>query len=456
MSHWSYDAVFYQIYPLGLCGAPHTNDFSKASTPRLAQLHDWIPHMQSLGINALYLSPLFESSTHGYDTADFYHVDRRLGDRQTLIDLVQALHAAGIRLILDGVFHHVGRHFWAFRDLQTNGPASPYRDWFTGIDFGRRSPHGDPFSYADWDGHSELVKLNLANPDLRTHIFDAVRHWFADYGIDGLRLDVAEQLDPAFIHDLAQVCRECRPDAWLLGEQIHGDYRQLVNPTMLDSATNYEFYKGLYSSHNDRNYFEIAYSLNREFGPQGIYRGAPLYNFADNHDVNRVASTLHNPHHLTPLYALLFTVPGVPSIYYGSEWGLGGTKANDDWPLRPQLDPPPAGQAGSQPRLQAQITRLIQLRHQLTALRHGDYTQLHVDHEQLAFARHAAHQTVIVVVNAAATPARLDLRHNLHDGALHDALDPAYTTHMHNRQLSVEVPPYQARVLVSRTTTSEN
>jgi cyclomaltodextrinase len=449
MSNWAHDAVFYHIYPLGLCGAPHTNDFHSPPTPRLAQLHDWIEHMQSMGVNALYLGPLFESRTHGYDTADYYQVDRRLGDRQTLADLSTALHTAGIRLILDGVFHHVGRDFWAFRDLQTNGPASAYRDWFVGIDFGRRSPYGDPFSYADWDGHSELVKLNLANPDLRAHLFDAIRHWFNDYAIDGLRLDVAESLDPDFLQELSQLCRELRPDAWLLGEQIHGDYRQLVNPTMLDSATNYELYKGLFSSHKDRNYFEIAYSLNREFGPHGIYRGFPLYNFADNHDVPRIADLLNNPCHLVPLYALLFTVPGVPSIYYGSEWGLTGVKGADDWPLRPQLDPPATQHSSRHPQLQAQITRFAHLHHQLVALRHGDYTQLHVDHEQFAFARRLDRQTIVVAVNASDTPAQLDLRLDPATGtSLDDALDPGYTAHSDNRRITVDLPPYHARVLV--------
>jgi cyclomaltodextrinase / maltogenic alpha-amylase / neopullulanase len=450
MTHWSHDSVFYHIYPLGLCGAPHTNSLAGPPVPRLDELHAWIAPMRALGVNALYLGPLFEASAHGYETADYYHVDRRLGSDANLTDLAAALHAAGIRLILDGVFHHVGRDFWAFRDLLANGQASPYREWFEGIDFSRRSPYGDPFTYEAWDGHYDLVKLNLRHPEVRAHLFGAVRHWIECFDLDGLRLDVAELIDPEFLRALADFCKGLRPDFWLMGEQVHGDYRRIVGPDLLDAATNYELYKGLYSSHNDRNYFEIAFSLNRQFGPQGIYRGLPLYNFADNHDVSRVASVLSEPAHLFPLYALLFTIPGVPSIYYGSEWGQAGLKDQDDWLLRPRLKPDEAQAQAAHPELAAAIARLARLRHNLAALRYGDYTQLHVAAEQLAFARRHGDQLAIVAVNAAATPARLTLSVDLPGGAtLEDALEPGSTLTMAGQRMSLEVPARWARVLVS-------
>lgn len=443
---WAADAVFYHIYPLGLCGAPHTNDGGSPPASRLAEIQGWIPHLRSLGVSSLYLGPLFESLTHGYDTSDYFAVDRRLGTNADLAQLVAALHAAGIRVILDAVFHHVGRGFWAFRDLLEHGERSAYRDWFAGVDFSRRSPYGDPFAYADWNGHASLVKLNLANPAVRAHLFAAVEHWVQTLGIDGLRLDAADALDPRFMRDLSAFRRERGLDLWLLGEVIHGDYRQWVSPEMLDSVTNYECYKGLYSSHNDRNYFEIAYSLNRQFGPDGIYRGLPLYTFADNHDVNRVATTLHNPQHLAPLYALLFTMPGVPSLYYGSEWGLGGQKGHDDWPLRPALPQPPLVTAAL-PELEATIRRLAHLRRESAALRRGDYRQLHVAHEQLAFARRSGDEQVIVAVNASAEPAQLELTVDAADGrALCNLLAPHERAQSWNGRLSLMVPPHGASV----------
>ncbi|HEX8362439.1 MAG TPA: alpha-amylase family glycosyl hydrolase [Longimicrobium sp.] len=452
MAGWARDAVFYHIYPLGLCGAPKRNDFTSAPEPRLAELHDWIPHLRELGVTALYLGPLFESTEHGYDTADYYRVDRRLGDEATLAGVVAAMHAAGIRVILDGVFHHVGRDFWAFRDLQANGPASRFRDWFAGVDFGRRSPYGDAFAYDAWRGHHNLVKLNLRNPEVREHLFGAVSAWVREFGIDGLRLDVAEDIEVDFLRDLAAHCRGLAPDFWLLGEAIHGDYRRLANPGTLHSATNYELYKGLYSSHNDRNYFEAAHSLQRQFGDGGMYAELALYTFADNHDVDRVATTLREPGHLYPLHALLFTVPGIPSIYYGSEWGIAGarTGGSDDL-LRPRLRPSDAAHA-PRPELAGWIARLARIRRESRALRHGAYRQLHVASEQLAFARVLQDETVVVAVNAASTPAVLDLQVTAPEGgSFVDLLDPGHHITARAGRLRIDaVPARGARILALR------
>ncbi len=449
-THWAHDAIFYHIYPLGLCGAPARNDFASPPQPRLEQLSAWIPHLHDLGINALYLGPLFEATAHGYDTADYYHVDRRLGTRETLARLVAELHANGIRVILDGVFNHVGRDFWAFRDVLRNGAGSPYCGWFAGLNFGGRSPLGDPFTYESWQGHYELVKLNLRVPEPRQHLLEAVRHWIVDYDIDGLRLDVADSLDLDFQRELSRFSRGLRRDFWLMGEVIHGDYRRWANPETLDAVTNYECYRGLYSSLNAKNYFEIAYALNRQFGDNGLYRGLPLYNFVDNHDVDRVASNLTNPKHLHPLYCLLFTMPGVPSIYYGSEWGLAGKRSpQSDAPLRPQLDLAQLRQNVPHPDLLADIRRLIEVRKASPALRRGSYRQLHVSFEQLAFAREFEGETVIVLLNASAEPVSLEVPVNLANGRqLADLLNSGQRFEVSNGRLRVDsVYPCWARVL---------
>jgi glycosidase len=403
MEHWIENAVFYHIYPLGLCGAPHQNDFSSSLQPRLQRLTAWRDHILGLGCNTVYLGPLFESSSHGYDTADYFHVDRRLGTNQTLIDLVADFHAHGIRVILDGVFNHVGRNFWAFRDVQENGQNSAYTNWFAGLKFGTPNRYGDPFTYDTWNGFDSLVKLNLKNPQVRAHLLEAVRQWITDYQIDGLRLDTADCLDLDFQKELSVYCRKLQPDFWLMGEVIHGDYSHWANPAVLDSTTNYECYKGLFSSHNDRNYFEIAYSLNRQFGEGGIYRELPLYAFADNHDVDRVAFSLKDKNHLFPLYTLLFGMPGVPSIYYGSEFGISAGKASgDDWNLRPELELGSISANPPVPGLADWISRCTQARHALPALRSGGYRQAFVASEQFAFWREVEGQTVLVAVNASA------------------------------------------------------
>lgn len=441
-----HDQIFYHIYPLGLLGAPQHNEQGAQPIQRLDALHKWLPHMQSFGVTSLYLGPLFEASSHGYDTSDYYHVDRRLGDDAALTGFVAACHERGIRVLLDGVFHHVGRDFWAFRDVRERGEESPYRDWFSGLRFDARSPYGDPFSYDGWNGHHSLVKLNLHNADVRAHLFGAVEHWRDTFGIDGLRLDAADYIDPAFLHELSAFCRRLEPDFWLLGEVIHGDYRQWANPEMFHSVTNYAAYKGLFSSHNDGNYFEIAHTLDRQFGAGGMYRDLPLYNFADNHDVNRIASTLRNPAHLYPLHALLFTMPGVPSIYAGSEWGIGGVKLNgNDAPLRPALDLARLTDDSPQPDLLPVIQRLAALRQATPALRQGCYTQLHVAAEQFVFAREANGQRVIVAINASDASSTIDVAAS--GETLIDILNNGASFPITNGCVQIELPPTWARVL---------
>jgi cyclomaltodextrinase len=448
MDHWAYDAIFYHIYPLGLCGAPEHNDFHSHPIPRLEQLHDWIEHLQHLEVNALYLGPLFESGSHGYDTADYYSVDRRLGNNATLANLVAALHNNGIRVILDGVFNHVGRDFWAFRDVLHNHQNSPYRDWFYGLTFDRRSPYGDPFAYEGWNGHYSLVKLNVRHPDVKQHLFQAIEMWMRDFDIDGLRLDVADCLDMEFIRELRAFCCARRPDFWLMGEVVHGDYRQWIGPEKLHSVTNYECYKGLYSSHVDKNYFEIAYSLQRQFGEGGLYAHMPLYNFVDNHDVNRVTSMLSDPAHLYPLYCLLFTMPGVPALYYGSEWGIPGRKSStSDRDVRPPMNLTMA-QHAPHPDLVHTVARLAHIRRQLPVLRYGGYRQIYVDHEQFAFARQTQDECVIVMVNAAAQPATISITTpEIAVRQLVDVLNPGEVFWGGNGQISI--PPHWARILVA-------
>ena len=449
MNHWINDAVFYHIYPLGFCGAPARNDFSSPPQPRLEQIEAWLDHIQVMGANALYLGPLFESSGHGYDTADYYWVDRRLGANETLVHLSQAIHQRGMHLILDGVFNHVGRHFWALRDLQTNLTGSVYKDWFHGLRFNGSSPYNDPFTYEGWNGHYDLVKLNLGNAHVREHLFGAIETWVREFDIDGLRLDAADCLDLDFLSALSGFCRSLKPDFWLMGEIIHGDYRRWANPAMLDSVTNYECYKGLYSSHVDKNYFEIAYAMNRQSGPKGLYRDLHLYNFCDNHDVDRVASNLTNQEHLYPLHILLFCMPGVPSIYYGSEWGIEGKKNNgSDAALRPRLDLQEMNADGAHKDLPKTISRLTDVRRQSIALRHGDYTQILVAHQQFAYLRQAGDDKVVVAVNAESKPVTVQLR--LPDGcglAMIDLLNGSERFESQAGTFSITIPACWGRVL---------
>jgi glycosidase len=448
-TNWARDAIFYHIYPLGLCGAPYLNNFNAAVTHRLDVLIPWVDHIQSLGVNAVYLGPVFQSSSHGYDTADYYHVDQRLGDQETLTRFSEALHEHGIRLVLDAVFNHVGRDFWAFQDVLKFGKDSAYIDWFANLDFKGQSPLGDPFQYESWEGHYSLVKLNLSNPNVRAHLLDAVGMWMDTFGIDGLRLDAADCVDLDFMRALHNFTKKRDPDFWLMGEVVHGDYRQWANPQILDSVTNYESYKGLYSSLNDTNYHEIAYSLTRQFGLEGLYKELSLYNFVDNHDVSRIASQLKNPTHLYPLHILLFTMPGVPSIYYGSEWGIEGKKnEGSDAPLRPALYLHEMQLKAPHPNLVPVIQRLSRLRQQMRVLRYGDFQAVHTANQQMVFLRQAGGEKVMVGVNSSHKPAVLDFAVPWTASRIKDVLNDQETFPLHDGRLKISLPPTWGRVLI--------
>ena len=336
---WAYESVFYQIYPLGFCGAPFENDGVEKS--RILKVKEWIPHIRGIGADAIYFSPVFESDTHGYNTRDFRKIDCRLGSNEDFAEVCRSLHEAGIRVVLDGVFNHVGRGFWAFQDVLKNRENSPYLNWFH-INLGGNSNYNDGLWYEGWEGNYDLVKLNLKNEEVVNHILESVRFWVETFDIDGLRLDVAYLLDHDFVRRLRSFCDGLKKDFFLVGEILHGDYKTLVNDQMLHSCTNYECYKGLYSSFNSMNLFEINHSLLRQFGPEGwtLYKGLHLMTFVDNHDVSRVASILTNEKHLPLIYALAFGMPGIPCIYYGSECGAKGNKSDGDPALRPSFDEP--------------------------------------------------------------------------------------------------------------------
>ena len=389
---WAYESVFYQIYPLGFCGAPFEND--GVLEHRILKVNDWIPHIEKLGANAIYFSPVFESDTHGYNTRDYTKIDTRLGTNEDFRSVCENLHKAGIKVVLDGVFNHVGRGFWAFQDVLEKRWDSPYKDWFH-ISFDGNSNYNDGLWYEGWEGNYDLVKLNLRNEDVIQHIFSCIKGWVEEFDIDGLRLDVAYCLDHDFLRRLRSFCDGLKPDFFLVGETLHGDYNQWMNDSMLHSVTNYECYKGLHSSFNSMNMFEINHSLLRQFGPDNwtLYKGKHLLSFVDNHDVTRVASILSNENHLPLIYALAFGMPGIPCVYYGSEWGIEGKKNWNDTQLRPEI------KVFEWNELTNTIQKLINLKHNHSALSYGDYTQIGITNTACIYQRQDEKECLWICMN---------------------------------------------------------
>lgn len=386
---WFDSAIFYHIYPLGLLGAEKVNQEPEIRH-RLSELHGYVQYLKVLGCDAVYIGPVFESGSHGYDTIDYKTIDRRLGSNEDFRDFVKLAHNFGLRVIVDTVFNHTGRGFFAFRDLQAHGRDSRYRDWYKGVNFDWGSPCGDSFSYSCWGGDHNLPELNFNNEEVRKYLIEVVRFWVEEFDIDGLRLDCADVLDLSFQRALRYYTIGMKPEFWLMGEVIHGQYERWVNSETLHSVTNYELHKSIYSGFNSRNFFEIAHNVNRL-----LPIGRDLYTFLENHDQDRIASRLENPAHLRLAYMALFTLPGKPSIYYGGEFGLKGVRTPyDDSPLRPALS------AEMKPNaLTSFIAKLAEIHGKNTELHMGVYKELYLQCCQYAYARLDGNSAVVTVLN---------------------------------------------------------
>lgn len=414
---WYEKALFYHIYPLGFCGCPKEND-GVTQGNHFDKLKEWIPHIRHIGCNAIYIGPLFESGTHGYDTYDYKRVDRRIGTNEDFADYVKRCHEAGIQVIVDGVFNHTGRGFFAFQDLIKNREASPYRDWYCNVNFGGNNEYNDGFCYDNWGGVNLLPKLNQWNPAVKEYIFDVIRFWVREFDIDGIRLDAADVLEFQFMKDMRRIANEVKPDFWLMGEVIHGDYSRWANGETLHSVTNYELHKGLYSGHNDHNYFEIAHSVKRLLGLCGDIR---LYTFVDNHDVARIYSKLKDKRHLYPVYLLDYCLQGIPSVYYGSEFAVEGEKVpGSDETLRPCLELSDYVEQGTQGadnnyykkeyrELIAWLARLGAIKHHYEELNNGVYEELVLTNRQFAFGRFLSDSAIIAAVNNDEKPANISI-----------------------------------------------
>ena len=410
---WAYETSFYQIYPLGFCGAPFENDGQLEH--RILKVIDWIPHFKKLGVGAIMFNPVFDSDTHGYNTRDYRKIDVRLGTNEDFKEVCDALHKEGIKVVLDAVFNHAGRGFFGFTDVQEKKWDSQYKDWFN-LSFEGNSNYNDGFWYEGWEGHYDLVKLNLRNPVVADYLLESAKFWIDEFGIDGLRLDVAYCLDQDFIRRLRRESAGWKEDFFLMGEMIGGDYNRIMGDDLCHSATNYECYKGMFSALNSMNLFEIVHSLLRQFGPENwtLYRGRHLLSFVDNHDVSRIASILQRPEHLKLIYTIMFGMPGIPTIYYGSEWGEKTDKSQGDPALRPCFEKPDWNE------LTDVIASLCKAKEGSKALGYGDFKSLLLTNRQCIFEREADGDRAMIVINADENPFHADF--NARAGKATDAI----------------------------------
>ena len=405
---WYDEAVFYHIYPLGMTGAPKQNSYGEPVS-RLNTLLPWITHIKEIGCNAIYIGPLFESVGHGYETTDYKKLDSRLGTNEDLTNFVAECHKQGVRVILDGVFNHTGRDFFAFQDIKHNRENSPYKDWYCNVNFWGNNSFNDGFSYENWGGYDLLAKLNQRNPAVKDYICDVIRFWVREFDIDGIRLDAADVMDFDYMKALRSVANEVKADFWLMGEVIHGNYSRWANEGTLHSVTNYMLHKALYSGHNDHNYFEVAHTIKYVDGMVG--KNLKLYTFVDNHDVERIYTKLKKKEHYLPVHVMLYTLPGVPAIYYGSEFGIEGRKErHSDASLRPALNYENYKNAVKTNDCTKLIAALGKIRQNTPALCYGEYKELLLQTTHFAYARILDGKSVITTVNNADNDVQMNLQ----------------------------------------------
>jgi cyclomaltodextrinase len=452
---WVRDAIFYHIYALGFLGAPAANNQQGSITPRLAELPNWYDHISGLGVNAIHLGPIFESSTHGYDTVDYFRIDRRLGDTSLFRQIVDELHDRGMHIIIDGVFHHTGRDFFAFQDICQRGRGSEYADWYY-INWGANSQYDDGFAYDCWEGHQQLPRLNLANPATRNYIFEVARMWLGDYQVDGWRLDVAHQISPDFWWEFRRVCKSANSECFLLGEVFNGDLRTWVAPDLLDSGTNYPLYKAIWSALNEDNFWELKAVMERAAHPEwGVFKDLALLTFLDNHDVNRILSQLKDPRLLYPALIFMLTTPGIPCHYYGDEVGMTGLAGGDNQAVRQPMPLPSEEWPDTERAIYREMAHLAAIRMGHPALRYGSYVALETGYTVYSYLRQYGHERAVVVLSSGDAVSSLAIpvgREGVPDGAMfRDVLDteqPVFTVQGGNLMLD-RIYPHWGRILIS-------
>ncbi|WP_299951725.1 alpha-amylase family glycosyl hydrolase [uncultured Modestobacter sp.] len=397
MPDWVQDAVWWHVYPLGFVGAER--EATEVVTHRLDRLTGWLDYAVELGANGLALGPVFASSTHGYDTVDHGRIDPRLGDDDDFDELVDAAHERGLRVLLDGVFNHVGREHPAFQAVVDRGPDAPSAAWFR-LRWPEAWQPGVVPEYDTFEGHGQLVALDHSAPVVADWVAEVMTHWL-DRGADGWRLDAAYAVPSSFWATVLPRVREQHPDAYLVGEVIHGDYAQVVRESTMDAVTQYELWKAIWSSLNDGNLHELAHALGRHDGFLDTF--VPL-TFVGNHDVTRIASRLDDVAHLPHALVVLFTVGGTPSVYAGDEQAFTGVKedrAGGDDAVRPAFPDSPEELAPFGEPTHRLHQQLIGLRRRHRWLHTARTTPLHRDNRQLSYAVAGDGQRLVVALNVA-------------------------------------------------------
>ena len=412
---WIQDAVFYQIFPDRFANGDPGNDppnvrpwgakptiwdFQGGDLRGIVQRLDYLV---DLGINAIYLNPIFQAtSNHRYNTTNYYMIDPKLGTQDDFKLLVDEVHRRGIRIVLDGVFNHCGRGFFAFADVLENELESPYRDWFHIKRFPLQAyTKGDARNYLGWYKLKSLPKFNTDNPEVRRYIFDIAKYWI-EQGIDGWRLDVPNEIDDdEFWSEFRQIVKRANPAAYLVGE-IWKVRPRWVGPNHFDGLMNYPLRDALLGLLKENKldpagFIKALDTLLAAYPRENTYAHyVPL----GSHDTPRLATLLDGDRAKMKLfYLVLFSFPGAPAIYYGDEVGLQGKKDPD---CRRAF---PWDEIEWDQDLYSFIKKLIAFRHERIELRRGEVLTLQPDHpEVVGLARVFEQRSIVTLFNSTEKP----------------------------------------------------
>ncbi|MFA4931131.1 MAG: alpha-amylase family glycosyl hydrolase [Patescibacteria group bacterium] len=452
---WTFSSIIYQIYALGFCDCPAVNPITKPESTisqiqpvnRLNKIRHYYSHLTKLGINTVIIGPVFESCTHGYDVIDYFQVDRRLGTNQLLHEIIDELHQQKIKVILDITINHTSRLFPAFLDIKNQQKTSPYIDWYQDINFNQDTVWKDGFSYAYWKNIVELPILNLDQPSVKKYIFNVAQFWLKNYHIDGWRLDVAYDIPPQFWQEFRQVCKDINPHCLLIGELVEQDYNQWINPTTLDTGTNYQLFQHILGAFNQKDFWQLTEIINYEKHPQsGKYNHILLANFVGNHDTNRIYNQIYQPDYLEQIFTFLFTHPGLPCIYYGDEILLNGEKHPiHDFHIRQSM-PNLNHLTQSQSEFLHHIQKLIKIRHQNPELTTGEITILHTSSSLLLIGIQTTNNYYLNLLNLDPRELPSTLHINTTNtwtgnSTFTNLLSPDQHFHCHNQQLQLPKQP---------------
>lgn len=418
---WVKDAVFYQIFPErfanGDCSIdpPAIEQWGAEPTPYnffggdLQGVIDHLEHMEQLGVNAIYFNPLFHAPTnHKYDTRDYMKVDPHFGTNELLKELVYQCHTRGIRVLLDAVFNHSGKLFRPFVDVLEIGADSRYADWFHVREFPMVVRDGIP-TYDAFAFEPHMPKLNTENSEVQEYLLDVARYWIEEIGVDGWRLDVANEVDHRFWRKFRDVVKKANPDAYILGEIWH-DSLPWLGGDQFDAVMNYPLTEAILDyavrgTRDGRQFVDLAGNLLAAY-PQQATEAA--FNLLGSHDTARLLTLSKGDKKLMKLATVIqFTFSGTPCIYYGDEVGLTG---GHDPGCRRCME----WDESKQDRDLFQFfADLVKLRRSHRALRDGSFEVLHAEQGSglVAYAREADGEKFIVILNAGKRKASLVLSH---------------------------------------------